>query len=229
MPFIINNHPSFSVKASVLILTYNYTGTFRYDSMQSVSKSLILPVLDAAHPLITERNSSMDVESSVLIVRSKAAVATASRFRAVSLYLGMLIGFFTQFATLGAKYVLDAKADRDETLTAVDKFLLILLWSVATSAIALVGFVVLRLRFEATYDGEDMEGDFDAVECSYVNGVLFGIGAGWVATSIVLRATTSAPASLFVMSLAILLCWVLVNFAASSGKPSAKVCCPLTV
>jgi hypothetical protein len=189
----------------------------------------MLPVSFDTRPLLTDPISRMDVENSILIVRSKAAAATASRFRTVSLCLGMLIGFFTQFATLGATYVVDLKADRGETLTTVDTFLLILLWSVATIAIALVGFVVVRLRFEATYEGDDMEGDFDTVEVSYVNGMLFGVGAGWVATSTVLEATTSAPASLFGMSFAILLCWILVNFAASSRKPSVKISSPVTV
>jgi uncharacterized membrane protein YjfL (UPF0719 family) len=186
----------------------------------------MLPVYDT-YPLVTERNSSMHFEKPVPFVRSKAV---AFRFRTVCLCLGTLIGFLTQLATLGAKYVVDLKTDRNETITEVDKLLLMLLWSVAAIAIALVGFGVVRLSFEATYDGEDMEGDFDAVEGNYVNGVLFGVGVGWVATAILLGATpTSAPVSLCGMMFAILLCWLLVNFAASPRKRSVKVSSPVTV
>lgn len=106
-----------------------------------------------------------------------------TRFKTSSLLLGLIVGFFIQFSTLGANYLVISMWGEDVVQTSQrDIVIFSLLWSLFTSTMAIVILAFLRNLVSASYHGEDLEEMILHMECRFVVGALIGVCTAWAAT-----------------------------------------------
>jgi hypothetical protein len=142
---------------------------------------------------------------------------TYDRFQASSLALGLMVGFFIQFSTLGANYLVISIWGPEGVLNSSNHDILVfsLVWSFFTSTMAIAILAFLRNLVLATYDSDGHEEDaFDdmilQLECRFVVGALVGVCTAWAATDLALGLSTQVLYSLATLVIALGWCRVMV-------------------
>jgi hypothetical protein len=133
-----------------------------------------------------------------------------SRFKACSLVLGIVVGFFIQFSTLGANYLaLTFMGDAILSVTQRDLIVFSLIWSLVTSLMAIAVLAFLRNLINTTYVGQDIDDVVLHMECRYVIGALIGVCTAWAATDIALGMTGQVIYSVVTLIVSLLWCRVM--------------------
>jgi len=136
-----------------------------------------------------------DDEDSIVLL---AEESTLSQFKLFSLFLGLLIGVFIQFSSLGANYLVDrvlaratdaALEEEDITTTTLmmNHWWFSLVWSFATSSIGVVLLLALRSLLHET--GRVHTNLLLVVECHFAAGALTGVCLAWMGTDLLLLQT----------------------------------------
>jgi hypothetical protein len=145
----------------------------------------------------------------------KAVSINFGRFKRSSLLLGLLVGFFIQFSTLGANYlVISIFGDDVLTSSRSDILLFSFVWSFFTSALAILLLSFLRNIVTSSYaTGDHEEDEIDDMvlhmECRFVVGALVGVCMAWSATDIVLGMSGQIVYSLGTLAVALAWCKVM--------------------
>lgn len=152
-------------------------------------------------------------------------------FKAHSLIIGLLIGFFVQFSTLGANFLVIALWEKDVLARSRTELILVsLLWSAFTSfmAILTLGFLrsVITIVFRATVPPEQRGPLMDAVleevilhlECRFVIGALVGVCSAWTVMDVFLGMKIQVIFSLITLALSLLWCKVMMQCFTRDGK-----------
>ena len=133
-----------------------------------------------------------------------------SKVKTSSLLLGLMVGFFIQFSTLGANYLAITLWGEDVMNTSkADIILFSLLWSFFTSSMAIVILAFLRNLIEASYTGDDFDNVILHLECRFVVGALIGVCSAWAATDYVLGMSQQIVYSVATLVVALLWCRVM--------------------
>jgi hypothetical protein len=145
-------------------------------------------------------------------------------FKTHSLIIGLLIGFFVQFSTLGANFLVIALwEDNILARSKTEVVLLSLLWSGFTSfmAILTLGFLrsVITIVFRATIPPEQRGPNMDAIleevvlhlECRFVIGALVGVCSAWTVMDVFLGMNFQVLFSLATLALSLLWCKVMMQ------------------
>jgi hypothetical protein len=141
------------------------------------------------------------------------------RFKTSSLVLGLMVGFFIQFSTLGANYLaLSYMGESILSVTQRDLILFSLFWSLLTSTMAILVLAFLRSLISSTYQGEDVEDIVLHMECRYVIGALIGVCTAWAATDVALGMTGQVVYSFITLVVALSWCRLMMWFFASPLK-----------
>jgi len=151
-----------------------------------------------------------------------------SRFKISSLVLGLLVGFFIQFSTLGANFLV-ITIWGEETLSKSKRDIVIfsLLWSFFTSAMAIIILGFLRTLVSITWSvvvrkeqAEELLDDMILhMECRFVVGALVGVCAAWTLTDLMLGMRAQILYSLVTLCVALFWCRIMMLcFAASESK-----------
>lgn len=144
-------------------------------------------------------------------------------FKSHSLIIGLLVGFFVQFSTLGANFLLIALWEND--LVARSKCEIVVLslaWSAFTSfmAILTLGFLrsVITIVFRASLPA-DRHANADAIleevilhlECRFVVGALVGVCMAWTVTDVLLGMNLQIIFSLATLLVSLLWCKLMMH------------------
>jgi len=145
------------------------------------------------------------------------------KFKLSSLILGLLVGFFIQFSTLGANFlVITIWGDDVISKSKRDIVVFSLLWSFFTSAMAIVILGFLRTLVGITFsvfgrngkkqrpsqnrkDDDLLEDMVLHMECRFVVGALVGVCMAWTITDLLLGMKAQILYS--VITLCVALCW----------------------
>lgn len=151
-------------------------------------------------------------------------------FKTHSLVIGLLIGFFVQFSTLGANFLVIALWENDiMARSKTELILLSLVWSAFTSfmAILTLGFLrsVVTIVFQASIPPE-RRGAADAVleevilhlECRFVVGALIGVCAAWTVMDLFLGMNVQIICSLATLFVSLVWCKVMMQCFAKDEK-----------
>lgn len=130
-----------------------------------------------------------------------------TKFKAFSLCLGLLIGVFIQFSSLGANYLVeqvlllkdninDGNTTSTSNILAEQWWGLSLLWSFSTSTVGVILLLALRsLLHETAVCPQSSERDnhrygmiLVLMECHFAVGALSGVCLAWMGTDVVLQA-----------------------------------------
>jgi hypothetical protein len=142
-----------------------------------------------------------------------------TRFKATSLILGLLVGFFIQFSTLGANYLIISLWGADVMTTSQrDIVLFSLLWSFFTSTMAIVILAFLRNLVSASYDGEDFDDMVLHMECRFIVGALVGVCSAWAATDVMLGMSAQIVYSFATLAVALAWCRIMMWFFTPSVR-----------
>jgi hypothetical protein len=137
------------------------------------------------------------------------------KFKRSSLFLGLMVGFFIQFSTLGANYlVISIWGEEVLSSSKQDIVIFSLLWSFFTSTMAIVILAFLRNLVSSTYSRESPELD-DMIlhmECSFVVGALVGVCVAWAATDVILGMSAQIVYSLVTLVIALAWCRIMMYF-----------------
>lgn len=143
------------------------------------------------------------------------------KFKRSSLFLGLMVGFFIQFSTLGANYlVISIWGEEVLSSSKQDIVIFSLLWSFFTSSLAICILAFLRNLVSATYSGESSAFD-DMVlhmECSFVVGALVGVCVAWAATDVILGMSAQIVYSLLTLVVALAWCRVMMYFFTKANE-----------
>jgi hypothetical protein len=157
-----------------------------------------------------------------------------STFKWSSLFLGLLVGFFIQFSTLGANFlVITIWGEEVVTKSKQDIILFSLMWSFFTSAMAIVilGFLrnLVSITFKAVSGEKQEEDDSKAsnslleemvlhMECRFVVGALMGVCFAWTMTDILLGMKAQIMYSIITLVVALTWCRSMMWFFARSSS-----------
>ena len=140
-----------------------------------------------------------------------------SVFKNHSLILGLLVGFFVQFSTLGANFLVLALWEHDLINKSKSEIVMLsLLWSALTSfmAILTLGFLrsVITIVFRASVgrDRINREAILEEVvlhlECRFVVGALVGVCLAWTVTDVLLGMNIQIVYSIITLIVSLLWC-----------------------
>jgi hypothetical protein len=152
-----------------------------------------------------------------------------SRFKFSALLLGLLIGFFIQFSTLGANFLVITLWGEDVvTKSKSDIIIFSLLWSFFTSAMAIVILGFLRNLVTITYSAiggrsaDLLEEMVLHMECRFVVGALVGVCLAWTMTDVLLGMRAQIVYSLVTLVVALVWCKIMmICFATDSMTPKS--------
>jgi hypothetical protein len=131
------------------------------------------------------------------------------KFKASSLVLGLMVGFFIQFSTLGANFLMITLWGEDVmTKSKHDIVVFSLVWSFFTSAMAIVILGFLR-NIITTVTTQDVDELVLHMECRFVVGALIGVCFAWTATDMVLGMRAQIVYSLVTLTVALAWCRVM--------------------
>jgi hypothetical protein len=137
-------------------------------------------------------------------------------FKFSSLLLGLFVGFFIQFSTLGANFLVITIWGEDVvTKSKTDIVVFSLIWSFFTSAMAIVILGFLRNLVTITYTAvagrsEDLLEDMILhMECRFVVGALVGVCMAWTMTDILLGMRAQICYSILTLIVALFWCKVM--------------------
>ena len=124
-----------------------------------------------------------------------------------SLLLGLLVGFFIQFSTLGANYLVVTVWGEDVLNTSKNEIITIsILWSLFTSSMAIVILAFLRNVILVSYRGVEMDHVVLHVECRFVVGALVGVCSAWAFTDYMLGMAHQIVYSVATLAVSLLWC-----------------------
>ncbi|CAB9516944.1 expressed unknown protein [Seminavis robusta] len=151
--------------------------------------------------------------------RNAPSMPLFASFKNHSLIIGLLVGFFVQFSTLGANFLVIALWENDlMTRSKTEIILLSLVWSAFTSfmAILTLGFLrsVITIVFEASLPPSHRHHDQNALleevilhlECRFVVGALVGVCLAWTVTDILLGMNIQILFSVVTLAISLLWC-----------------------
>ena len=150
-------------------------------------------------PLLEQRTNNDDDE--------QTTQEQHTSFKMSSLFLGLLVGLFIQFSTLGANYLVIAVWGED-VLNASSKDIIAIgaIWSLFTSSIAIVILAFLRNVILASHRCDDMDNVLLHVECYFVVGALVGVCSSWAFTDYMLGMPRQIVYSVVTLALSLLWC-----------------------
>jgi hypothetical protein len=150
-----------------------------------------------------------------------------SRFKFSALLLGLLVGFFIQFSTLGANFLVITLWGEDVvTKSKTDIVVFSLLWSFFTSAMAIVILGFLRNLVTITYSAvggrsvDLLEEMVLHMECRFVVGALVGVCLAWTMTDVLLGMRAQIVYSLVTLVVALVWCKIMMMCFATDSKPT---------
>lgn len=162
-------------------------------------------------------NEDEDCESYLL--QPLPSSAATRKFNTCCLFVGLLIGFLVQEATLAANVVIFEVWGEEFAHTSRNQIILFsLAWSFVTSALAIIMLGFLRalvsnffraLPVEARAFGvaEALHNDMvENLEILFVIGALVGVSLAWVVTDVFLGMKPQVNISLFTLGMALLWC-----------------------
>ena len=127
-----------------------------------------------------------------------------------SLLLGLMVGFFIQFSTLGANYLVITLWGEDVMNTSKSDIILFsLLWSFFTSSMAIVILAFIRNLLSASYTGSDFDSVVMHMECRFVVGALIGVCSAWAATDYILGMSQQIVYSVGTLAVALVWCRIM--------------------
>jgi hypothetical protein len=177
---------------------------------------------DANEPLIAAGDAEEDEDY-------RLEEKSFSRFKFSSTLLGLLVGFFIQFSTLGANFLVITIWGEDVvTKSKADIVIFSLLWSFFTSAMAIVILSFLRNLVTITYSAiggrskDLLEEMVLHMECRFVVGALVGVCLAWTMTDILLGMRAQIVYSLFTLVVALFWCKVMMMCFATDGRQSSS-------
>lgn len=153
------------------------------------------------------------------------------RFQRSSLFLGLLVGLFIQASTLGANYlVVSVWGEEVVNTTKQDVIYFSLVWSLFTSALAIVILAFLRNLVQACYQSDDEERNdllddmILQMECRFVVGALIGVCSAWALTDLVLGMSMQIVYSVVTLVVALSWCRIMMwCFTEKRSKKTAEV------
>lgn len=173
---------------------------------------------EATEPLLKEEQERPVLEAGLF-----------RNFKLSSLVLGLLVGFFIQFSTLGANFlVITIWGEEVVTKSKTDIVVFSLLWSFFTSAMAIVILGFLRTLVTIAYKAvrnhnEDLlEEMILHMECRFVVGALVGVCLAWTMTDMLLGMKAQILYSLATLFVALFWCQVMIK-CFSQEKKEQKV------
>lgn len=159
-----------------------------------------------------------------------------SRFKFSALILGLLVGFFIQFSTLGANFLVITLWGEDVvTKSKTDIVVFSLLWSFFTSAMAIVILGFLRNLVTITYSAvggrsaDLLEEMVLHMECRFVVGALVGVCLAWTMTDVLLGMRAQIVYSLVTLVVALCWCRIMMMCFATESRPSSSRSRTLTI
>jgi hypothetical protein len=139
-----------------------------------------------------------------------------ARLKSSSFILGIIVGFFIQFSTLGTNYLaLSFMGEAILNVTQRDLIIFSLIWSLITSTLAIVVLAFLRKLLYTMYIGQDIEDIVLHMECRYVVGALIGVCTAWAATDVALGMPDQVIYSIVTLISALSWCRLMMYFFAS--------------
>lgn len=177
------------------------------------STTMEAPLLEKPHRTREEEEQESQQHSSV---------------KTSSLLLGLLVGFFIQFSTLGANYLVISIWGEDVMNTSKREIILFsLLWSFFTSSMAIVILAFLRNLLSASFYGNDLDTVVLHMECRFVVGALVGVCSAWAATDYVLGMSQQIVYSVATLVVALLWCrvmlWIFTPAVAERQREAEQV------
>jgi hypothetical protein len=153
-----------------------------------------------------------------------------SSFKFSALLLGLLVGFFIQFSTLGANFLVITLWGEDViTKSKTDIIVFSLLWSFFTSAMAIVILGFLRNLVTITYSAvggrsvDLLEEMVLHMECRFVVGALVGVCLAWTMTDVLLGMRAQIVYSLVTLVVALVWCkTMMMCFATDYSKTTTS-------
>ncbi len=147
---------------------------------------------------------------------SPIAVDLFDRLKSSSFVMGMIVGFFIQFSTLGANYLaLSFMGEAILEVTQRELIIFSLIWSLLTSTMAIIVLSFLRKLIFSTYIGHDIEDIVLHMECRYVVGALIGVCSAWAATDVALGMTGQVVYSFVTLVTALSWCRLMMHIFGS--------------
>jgi hypothetical protein len=153
-----------------------------------------------------------------------------SRFKFSALLLGLLVGFFIQFSTLGANFLVITLWGQDVvTKSKSDIVVFSLLWSFFTSAMAIVILGFLRNLVTITYSAvggrsaDLLEEMVLHMECRFVVGALVGVCLAWTMTDVLLGMRAQIVYSLVTLVVALVWCKIMMMCFATESKATKSI------
>lgn len=150
------------------------------------------------------------------------------KFKLSSMILGLLVGFFIQFSTLGANFLVITIWGEDViSKSKRDIVVFSLLWSFFTSAMAIIILGFLRNLIYITYNAisrrsQDLLDEMVLhMECRFVVGALIGVCMAWTMTDVLLGMRAQILYSLVTLVIALFWCRVMM-FCFASGETKKK-------
>ena len=149
-------------------------------------------------------------------------------FKMSSLVLGLLIGFFIQFSTLGANFlVITLWGEEVVTKSKSDIVIFSLLWSLFTSAMAIIILGFLRNLVTISYSSLRREEDILEemilhMECRFVVGALVGVCLAWTMTDLLLGMKAQIMYSLVTLGVALFWCQIMIKCFVSSERKAER-------
>ena len=171
----------------------------------------------AEEPLLSKDEQNAASSSSSVI-----AVDLFDRLKSSSFVMGMIVGCFIQFSTLGANYLaLSFMGEAILQVTQRELIIFSLIWSLLTSTMAILVLAFLRKLIFSTYIGHDIEHIVLHMECRYVVGALVGVCTAWAATDVALGMTGQVIYSVLTLVTALSWCRLMMHIFGSE----VDTCC----
>jgi hypothetical protein len=165
----------------------------------------------AEEPLLSKEEQCVSSPTTTHI-----AADVLARFKSSSFILGIIVGFFIQFSTLGANYLaLSFMGEAILNVTQWDLIIFSLVWSLITSTMAIIILAFLRKLLYAMYMDQDIEDMVLHMECRYVVGALIGVCTAWAATDVALGLSGQVVYSVVTLISALSWCRLMMYFFAS--------------
>lgn len=162
---------------------------------------------------------------------SQLAMPLFGSFKTHSLILGLLVGFFVQFSTLGANFLVIALWESDLIAKSKSEIVMLsLIWSAFTSCMAMLtlGFLrsVITIVFRASLPRSHTNGEAILeevvlhLECRFVVGALVGVCMAWTVTDVLLGMNIQIVFSMVTLVVSLMWCKLMMYCFTKDGESS---------
>ena len=176
------------------------------------------PMAQASEPLIAVSTSATKSSSPATATSHQLDEAIFSRFKLSALLLGVLVGFFIQFSTLGANFlVIQIWGEDILNKSRNDIVCFSLLWSFFTSAMAIIILAFLRNIVTIAYLSvlKRSQGLVEELvlhlECRFVVGALVGVCTAWTITDALMGMQAQIIYSVATLCIALVWCRIMMQ------------------